>query len=111
MDPMLLFYLMVMIVFLSIPISCYATRYFKRRRQILMRLECNWLDAKMERLSWRINCDDTLFYFDDPVYQELWLIEIGAEDCYLHRVNWPRKNTSWQEYLEEREFCQKQTFG
>lgn len=63
-----------------------------------------WNTARERRLLWK---DQHLwnFNFDDPEYQELWEIEIGAEECYLLGIGNRFGDTrlSWQNYIEERE--------
>jgi hypothetical protein len=42
--------------------------------------------------------------FEHPEYQELWEIEIGAEDLYLLSIKGAKPSTSWSEYnLEQAE--------
>jgi|GEM_PF-1593325 hypothetical protein len=72
-------------------------------------LRKKWKTARKERLLWRdehwLN-----FNFDDPEYQRLWEIEIGAEDLYLIRINsvCHGASVSWQDYTHEREESEHQ---
>jgi hypothetical protein len=70
-------------------------------------LRQKWKTARKERLLWK---DEHWFNFDDPEYQRLWEIEIGAEEFYLIRINsvCHSASVSWQDYTHEREESEHQ---
>ena len=76
-------------------------------RADLLRLK--WKTAREERLLWKdehwLN-----FNFDDPEYQRLWEIEIGAEDLYLIWIDsvCHGASVSWHDYTHEREESEHQ---
>jgi len=70
-----------------------------------------WKRARDERMRWKN--DHQWASFDDPEYQRLWEIEIGAEDLYLlSMMSWPRINgydTSWHDYCYEQDQAEQET--
>jgi hypothetical protein len=50
-----------------------------------------WCQARHDRECWKQNHLE-FFNFDDPEYQKLWMIEIGAEDLFFLKL---RKGLSW----------------
>lgn len=89
---------------LCIPLSHYIKLYFKKyddRFHTLLRI---WQKAKQERIEWRKDHYFD-FNFDNPEYQKLWHIEIGAEINYIITFNniiRHKDSESWQSYLCEK---------
>ncbi|MEN9524474.1 MAG: hypothetical protein RL536_543 [Candidatus Parcubacteria bacterium] len=66
--------------------------------------------AREKRLLWRdsnLSCYD----FDHPEYQELWEMEIGAEDIYLLSINGLVHGMSWADYCHERQEFENDNFA
>jgi hypothetical protein len=98
-----------MIIFALVQIKKYATvRHDRYLAECNLDLE-KWKTAREERKLWEdshLSCFD----FDDPDYQQLWNIEIGAEDLYLLQMSKTCycANISWEDYKFEREKYQKE---
>ena len=94
----------VIIVMLCAMIVLHIWKYIESRLALFHArtdlLREKWKTARVERLLWK---DEHWFNFDDPEYQRLWEIEIGAEDLYLIRINSVCHGTSvsWQDYTQD----------
>ena len=73
-----------------------------RRRVLLDR----WCRARGDRRDWE---DENRFRpnFDDPEYQSLWNIEIGAEDLYLMHIKGRFPAVSWSDYCRLRDSTER----
>ena len=69
-------------------------------------LRGRWKKAKDNRLRWKN--EHPWASFDDPEYQELWEIEIGAEDLYLLSIKIRGYHISWSDWCFARKKAQQE---
>jgi len=60
-----------------------------------------WKTAREKRLLWK-DSHPWFYDFDDPEYQRLWEIEIGAGDLYLLSIGGISPGISWSDWRFER---------
>jgi len=94
----------LLVIFLVLALA--SQPYFKSRAALKesqrQSLKVTWESARNKRKLWKE--EYPWLNFDHPDYQELWQIEIGAEDVYLLSINGAKPSTSWSEYnLEQAE--------
>jgi hypothetical protein len=105
------------VIILLTLLALWVQRYIKNRLAALDAsidlLRKKWKMAREERLLWRdehLHLSYFNFDFNDPEYQRLWNIEIGAEDLYLQRISIACSGAmiSWYDYTCEREESEHQ---
>lgn len=99
---------MTLVVLVSLIARCIKARVdlYHARADLLRK---KWNTARERRFLWKdehMSC----FNFDDPEYQRLWDIEIGAEDLYLLYISITchSPGISWRDYTYEREESEPQ---
>jgi hypothetical protein len=80
---------------------CYVREKCSTRESLTNLLIQKWKTAREKRLLWKEKHYDS-FNFYDSDYQELWDLEIGAEDLYLLNLPSQGGNVSWSDYISER---------
>ncbi|MDR3558098.1 MAG: hypothetical protein P4L61_01055 [Candidatus Pacebacteria bacterium] len=94
---------MLILLTFSLAISQWLKAYLERKdseRKLLME---KWKTVREQRISWQES--HPWLGFDNADYQELWEIEIGAEDLYLLCINGISPGISWSDYCFEKKSC------
>ena len=99
------FYVIVVLAVLFFVCWCVKERLATYEAESKL-LQEKWKTAREFRLFWK-DKHPFDFNFNDPEYQTLWEVEIGAEDLYLLHISNICHGAciSWTDYkLEEKEF-------
>lgn len=85
----------------------FKARIARKNAEIKLLME-KWKLAREKRELWKEE-HVWLFNFDDPEYQRLWEIEIGAEDLYLLSISGISSGISWSDWRFEQKQANQET--